>query len=233
MRRIKSRTLLVSAILSVSLAWGAAAPSYAQMAPSDAGISDADWALMVEIAEYNNAYTEYVSDSGEATFVMTGGTAANDLEWPSDFTGFSDPNLLIYLEYSQFSTNDEINAILDDTVTQIQNAGYSAAAVYDEDTDKVDVTTLAPSSVTGPLVSTYDTKINIIAADPTSQDAPGGTAHGSTKKHGTKKHDAKKHTAKKKVTKKKVTKKKASAKETAGSTTTPQLVKVAVTPPTK
>ncbi|MFD4603052.1 hypothetical protein ACFWPQ_34130 [Streptomyces sp. NPDC058464] len=202
MRRRLSRTLLLSGLLSASLALGAA-PSFALMNPGDAGISDADWDRVMEIGDYNNALMEYVDDAGEATLVFTGSQVPDELQYPSDFTGFDNPDLVLYGEYSQFSTNDEVSTISDDTVAQISDAGYSGTATYNEDTDVIDVATDAPSSVTDPLIATYGSKINVIAAAITNESAPGGKTHKSPKKHTPKKKAAaKKHAAKKPTLKK-------------------------------
>ncbi|MFJ9565094.1 hypothetical protein ACIRQQ_34295 [Streptomyces fuscichromogenes] len=165
MPRRMSRTLMLSTLLAASLALGAA-PSYADMSPSAAGISDHDWSAVGEIGAYNGAYTEYVDNSGKAVLVFTGGNVPSSLQWPSDFTGFDNANLTLYGEYSQFATNDQVDTTISNSVAQLQAAGYNASAAYDPDTDVVDVTTLAPSSVTASVVSTYGSKIHIVAANP-------------------------------------------------------------------
>ncbi|MFC4508069.1 MULTISPECIES: hypothetical protein [Streptomyces] len=211
-----SRLLLAGAFLSATVALGTG-PSYAAMSPEQAGISDSDWAKVAEIGDYNHAYTAFIDNSGEATLVFTGGNVPDELQWPSDFTGFDNPNLELWGEYSQFATNDAIASIADDTVLQISNAGYDANASYNPDTDVIDVITNAPSSVTGPLVATYGSTINIIAGNPTQQSGSGGTAHGSPKKHAPHKHATKKQAAKKQVTRRP-----AAAKKAAPSTSAPQ-----------
>ncbi|MER6418301.1 hypothetical protein [Streptomyces sp. NPDC001137] len=164
-RKTTARSLLIGAVLSTSLVLGAI-PSYADMTPQAAGISDSDWSLVGQVGDYNNAYMEYVDNQGEATLVFTGGHVPDQLQWPSGFTGFSNPNLVLTGEYSQFPTNSDIDATIGNTVAQIQAAGYGASAAYDPDTDKVDVTTDAPSSVTNPLVSSYGSKIHIVVGVP-------------------------------------------------------------------
>ncbi|MCG7207461.1 hypothetical protein [Streptomyces arenae] len=165
MPRRMSRTLVLSTFLAASLVLGAA-PSYASMSPGSAGISDSDWAMVGEIGSYNSAYTEYVDNQGNATLVFTGGNVPSQLQYPPDFHGFSNTNLTLYGEFSQFSTNDAIDSAISDTVAQIQAAGYGASSAYNPDTDVVDVTTDAPSSVTAPLVSSYGSKISIVAGTP-------------------------------------------------------------------
>ncbi|WP_198655050.1 hypothetical protein [Streptomyces geranii] len=160
------RQLLLGAILSASLMLGAAAPSYAQIAPSDAGISEDDWQLVTEIGELNNALLEYVDDNGEVTLVFTGGNVPDTWVYPDGFTGFSNSDIVLTGEYSQFATNDEVLSIKNDAIDQIKAGGYNAIAEYNADTDVVDVVTKAPASVTDSLVSTYDSKINIVAGDP-------------------------------------------------------------------
>ncbi|MCG7202646.1 hypothetical protein [Streptomyces arenae] len=65
------------------------------------------------------------------------------------------------------------------------------------------MTTDAPSTVTDPLVSTYGSKINIIAENPQSQQSgTTGTTHSSPKKRALKKHiKGKKPATKKHATK--------------------------------
>ncbi|MFK0154758.1 hypothetical protein ACIQVK_22105 [Streptomyces sp. NPDC090493] len=180
MKMKMSRGLLVSAFLSASLALGAA-PSYAQMAPSDAGISDSDWAEYLALGDLNGAFTEYVADDGGVVLVFTGGNVPTQLQYPE---GWTYPDRALYGEYSQFASNAEVPAIEDDAVTQISDAGYDVSAGYDNDTDQVDVTSSAPSSVTDPLIATYGSKIHIIDGTPASQQSgSGGTAHGCAKTH--------------------------------------------------
>lgn len=230
MRRRMSRTLLVSAFLSATLALGAA-PSYAEMDPSAIGVSDTDWGLVAEVSAYNNALMTFVNDQGEIILRFTGGTLPDDLQYPPEFTGFSDPNLTLWGEASQFATNDEVTAIADDAVTQLVAAGYDASAAYNPDTDQVNVTTLAPSSATDALVTTYGSKINIVAEAPQTEAYSGDTAHGkahSAKKHKTKKQETKKHTAKKHKVKKQETKKRTAKKTPAPA---PRKTKIVLTPP--
>ncbi|WP_157968459.1 hypothetical protein [Streptomyces geranii] len=233
------RALLLSAILSASLVLGAS-PASAMTSPSDIGVSDEDWAQIAELGEYNNALTTFVDDSGEITLVFTGGHAADDLQYPDDFE-LSDPDIVLYGEFSQFDTNEEVDAIQVDTVDQIATAGYTAVSTYNPDVDVVDVVTTAPSDVTDPLVSTYDSKIRIIEGEPEANSAPGGTAHDSAKKHHAKKHHAKKHSkkhskhSKKHAAKKPASKKHASAKSAksakkATAAATRKVTKVVLTP---
>ncbi|WP_330286133.1 hypothetical protein [Streptomyces sp. NBC_00576] len=169
-RKTISRSLLIGAVLSASLALGAV-PSYADMSPQAAGISDSDWSLVGQVGSYNNAYMEYVDNQGEATLVFTGGNVPDQLQWPSGFPGFSNANLALYGEYSQFASNSDIDTTISDTAARIQAAGYGASSGYDPDTDVVDVTTDAPSSVTNPLVSTYGNKIHIVVGTPAISDS--------------------------------------------------------------
>jgi hypothetical protein len=138
---------------------------------------------------------EFVDDSGQPTLVFTGANFPNELRWPSDFTGFDNPDLQqLWLQHSQFASNEAVNSIVDDVVTQVTNANYTATAACNPDTDVVDLTTMAPSSVTSPLVTEYGSLINIIAADPQSE-ASGGKAHAPKAKHAPKKNATKESTA--------------------------------------
>jgi hypothetical protein len=159
-----SRTLVLSTFLAASLVLGAA-PSFADMSPADAGISDSDWSMVTEIGDYNGAYMEYVDNQGEPVLVFTGGHIPNPLTYPSDFTGFAG-NLTLYGEQSQFTSNSAIDSTIGDTVAQIQAAGYGASSAYNPDADVVEVTTDAPSSVTNPMVSSYGGKIHITVGTP-------------------------------------------------------------------
>ncbi|MEU1519038.1 hypothetical protein ABZ490_44065 [Streptomyces sp. NPDC005811] len=213
MRKNISRALLVGTVLSATVALGVG-PSFAEMDPAAAGISDADWQRVVEIGDYNGALVEYVDNAGQPIMVFTGGKVPDQLQWPADFTGFDNPDLTFYGEYSQFASNDQVSTITDAVTTQVANAGYNVGVTYDNDTDQIDVITLAPSSVTSALVTQYGNKIHIAAADPSQQtQTPSGTAHGHTKKHTPKKHKAKKNAAKKHTAKKHTT----AAKKAAGA----------------
>ncbi|MGW1783663.1 hypothetical protein ACWCQQ_31705 [Streptomyces sp. NPDC002143] len=169
------------------------------MTPDQAGISDSDWSKVVELGDYNGAYTEFIDNTGDAILVFTGGNVPDGLEYPSDFTGFDDPDLLLWGEYSQFASNADVAEIIDSSVHQLQLAGYAAASSYNPDLDVVDVYTEAPSSATNPVFAQYGSKINIIYGNPEAQQGSGGTSPGrhtapkhprkdSPQKHTTNKH---------------------------------------------
>ncbi|WP_133917283.1 hypothetical protein [Streptomyces sp. NBC_00582] len=196
MKRKTFRTLLVGGLLSASLAAGIA-PSYAMIDdPTNAGISEADWASFVQLGDYNGALAEFVDDDGVPEMLFPkGSTAPDHLQYPA---GWRQPTTFgLYAAWdSKFTSLNEISAVEDDAVTKIGNAGYLAGAGFNPEEDTVEVTTLAPSSVTAPLVTTYGLKITIVAGNLTAQSDGGATSHGSTKKHSAKKH-ARKHFAQK------------------------------------
>jgi hypothetical protein len=127
-----------------------------------------------------------VDDDGVPEMLFpAGSTAPDNLQYPAGWTPWTTFGLYAAWD-SRFASMTEISAVEDDAVTKIQNAGYDAGASFNPEEDTVEVTTLAPSSVTAPLVTTYGIKISIISATNSTQSAPGATAQGSTKKHSAK-----------------------------------------------
>ncbi|BBC29050.1 hypothetical protein SGFS_003410 [Streptomyces graminofaciens] len=199
------RALLVGGLVSASVAVGIA-PSYAIIEdPTNAGISDEDWAKFVQLGDYNGALAEFVDDDGVPEMLFpAGSTAPANLQYPADWTPWTTFGLYAAWD-SQFTGMTEISAIEDNAVTTILNAGFDAGASFNPEEDTVVVVTSAPSSVTAPLVTTYGGKIRIIAGSGAAQSAAGGTSDDSPKKHSGKKH-AKKYFTKKEASAKPVRK---------------------------
>ncbi|MGW0945447.1 hypothetical protein ACWD4O_23270 [Streptomyces sp. NPDC002623] len=215
MKRRLSKVLLTGAVLSATIALGVA-PSYAQQDPAVVGISDADWQQIINLGDLNGAFTEYVDNNSTVILVFTGGHVPTQLQIPP---GYTYPAVDMGGEYSQFASNDQIPTIEDAAITAVINAGYVADATYNNDTDQIDLRTMAPASVTNPLATQYGSKIKIIAQSPGSP----LSAHGSTK------HQAKKHVVEKRAAKKQVTA--GSAKKAPAPASTPrEVTKVPLTP---
>ncbi|WP_327731261.1 hypothetical protein OG250_41995 [Streptomyces sp. NBC_00487] len=75
-KRKMFRALLVGGLVSASVAVGIAS-SYAIIEdPTNAGISEEDWAKFVQLGNYNGALVEFVDDNGVPEMVFPAGSTA-------------------------------------------------------------------------------------------------------------------------------------------------------------